>query len=896
MRFFEFFERTVFIQKMKLLYRFTVCLAFLALAFVGCSEDEQIDNREPNYGYVQFRLFKAASYDAEQTRAVKPTLDYLSEACKVRVMLAYGETTLAQTMTLSAGAEGAAEFGLRSDKLKLLTGEYQIVTFTLFDADDQPIYNGAPTASTTIKVTEGGLSMADLTVNVTPRGSVRFTLVKRFSEPEATRASEEGEYTFDEIRRVNLTVLNKTTNVRTTFEKLKGTFSIHFDESDNEENGYQTSSIECDTTLSLTAGNYRITSLVAYDESGMVLDAMNNIAGSDFTVEDNRTTEANVPVEISATNEYLKDYYALRSIWESLNGESWYYVGESFPTGANWDFNKDPDLWGDQPGVQLHPNGRVARLDLSDFAFSGDMSPAIGQLTEMVELYLGNHNDVNLFTYDPTANDVTISERRRNRMEYHKEYLQKIHTATQFSEPCARALAEKGISIPATSLYQTKSESEIIDVKSGEQKQINLYDTNHGTLNNGLRSLPAEIGNLTKLEIFYIANSEIESLPEEMANLTSCTDIEIYNCPKMTHFPMAIAQMPELVSLNLSNNAQWSAEEIYAGLDALAKGPAREKIQILYARQNNLEELPASFSNMQHIGLLDLAFNKISVLHPLGKNVAPVQLYLDNNLIESLPRDEEGYFCNYDDVENFSIRYNRLKKVPNIFSADSRFTMVSVDFSGNQIDGFEGEEDGSYKGIRVNTLTLAANPLLTKYPTAIAKSNSLVEYVILRACNLDEIPEGAFTYENSIFLQSLDLSYNNLTDIPHEFHAGNMPYFYGLDISFNNFSEFPYEPLDCAGLTVFAIRSQRNEKGERCLREWPTGIYQHVGLRGLYLGSNDLRKIEDTISTLCYYLDISDNPNIIFDASDICYAWSVGAYILLYDKSQNIINCDAMLN
>ncbi|MBR3931038.1 MAG: hypothetical protein IKJ46_00460, partial [Tidjanibacter sp.] len=87
----------------------------------------------------------------------------------------------------------------------------------------------------------------------------------------------------------------------------------------------------------------------------------------------------------------------------------------------------------------------------------------------------------------------------------------------------------------------------------------------------------------------------------------------------------------------------------------------------------------------------------------------------------------------------------------------------------------------------------------------------------------------------------------------------------------------------------------RNSKGERTLSEWPTGIYQHFGLRGLYLGSNDLRVVDDTISTLCYYLDISDNPNIIFDAKDICYAWQVGAYILLYDKSQNILNCPIML-
>ena len=50
---------------------------------------------------------------------------------------------------------------------------------------------------------------------------------------------------------------------------------------------------------------------------------------------------------------------------------------------------------GAQPGVQLHDNGRVARLDLSGFGFRGDMPAAIGQLTEMIELYLGTQNDKN---------------------------------------------------------------------------------------------------------------------------------------------------------------------------------------------------------------------------------------------------------------------------------------------------------------------------------------------------------------------------------------------------------------------------------------------------------------------------------------------------------------------
>ena len=161
--------------------------------------------------------------------------------------------------------------------------------------------------------------------------------------------------------------------------------------------------------------------------------------------------------------------------------------------------------------------------------------------------------------------------------------------------------------------------------------------------------------------------------------------------------------------------------------------------------------------------------------------------------------------------------------------------------------------------------------------------------------NIDQIPEGSFEHENSIYMTSIDLSYNKLKDLPREIHAVNLPYLYGVELSFNCFEHFPFEPLDSFYLTVLGIRSQRNAKGERCLREWPQGIYNHTGLRGLYIGSNDLRKIDDTISTLIYYLDISDNPNIIFDASDICYAWQAGAYFLIYDKSQTILNCDAMV-
>ncbi len=871
-----------------------ICVATLA---GGCTTPNEEDGLEDGYGYVQFKLYKKASYVAPDkgTKASNDPLEWLSEAYKVEVLLAYGNNEISQTLTIEAGEGENAEWGTRSSKLKLLTGEYSLRKFSLFDAEDKVIYTDLPEGDSSFTVVGGGLTVHDITVNVQGRGKVQFCLTKDMEGFTGTRAGVEREYTFDEIDKVSIVLKRANSIEPTTIEKLPCKFDIHYDTSDNVEDGYKTSSIECDSLIWINTGVYEVVGYQTYAKDGVLLENNTSPKKQTFEIQDNKTTKANVSITLHEADEYIQDYYALKEIWESLDGKNWYYIGEEFARGSNWDFNKDVDLWGDQPGVKLHTNGRVAYIDVSNFGFSGEvLSPAIGRLSELVELYLGTHNDIN-YTYDPTLDrSKSLSERSRNRMKYHGEWLRSIHTPIQLSEPCARALAENNISIPATALYESMSEEEIIDPQSGIQRNIRLMDSSHGTLCNGLKHLPEEIGNLKKLEYLYIANSAIEDLPESMERLESLTDFELYNCSKMTQFPMVVTRMPNLVSVNIANNAQWSAEEIYKGLDGLATGPSKEKLQILYCRQNSLAELPASFKNMKKLGLLDLAFNKIEKLHPLGKEIAFVQLYLDNNRITEFPKDEEGYFCGYDDVETFSANYNRLTKVPNIFNAKSTFTMASVSFAGNQIDGFEGEEDGSYKGIKVETFTLTQNKFKS-YPKALAETNSLVAYIILRANEISEMEKGVFTYENSVNLTSLDLSYNKITKLPWDMHSANLPYLYGVDLSFNSFSEFPYEPLDSSGLTVFAVRSQRNSEGARCLKEWPTGIGNHRGLRGLYLGSNDLRVIDDAISTLIYYLDISDNPNIVFDASDICYAWSVGAYILVYDKTQNILNCSAMI-
>lgn len=858
-------------------------LAF-SLAFSGCAEVEEPDYRDQDYGYVQFKLYKEASY----TKAAQ--LEYLGDVAKLKVTLSFEDNLITQTLVVSAANADAAEYGLRSTRLKLLAGDYQVVTFSLLDKMDNAVYDGTVTGEqASFSVVPDGLCVHDLLASVRERGKVRFTLVKDMSDFQNTpqTKAKERNYTFDEVAYADISV--KSGNTTTVFEKIPAEFGIHFDESDDADDGYQTSSCVCDTLLSLTAGQYKVVSYSLFDSGKKLLETENNVKDNTFTIEDNKVTDADVPVKLRESDDYIKDYYALYEIWKSLNGEKWYYVGENYPRGANWDFNKDPDLWGDQPGVSLHANGRVAMINISDFGFFGDMSPALGQLTALVELYLGNHNDGNLIGYDPT---VPLGKGTANRFERHSEYLKTVHRVTQVSEPVARALAENGISIPEMELYESMNEEDIIEYGTGRM-MIQPKDMISGKINNGLKSLPKEIGNLTNLVQLFIANSEIESLPDEIANLRSCTDIEIYNCPKMTSFPMALTRMPNLALANLANNRQWSSEEVLKGLLGLCTGPSREKLQILYLNENNLEVVPKELKNMKKLGMIDFSSNKIHTIEEAwGNDIKPVQIYFDNNQLSEFPVDEKGVFCYMEDAETFSVRNNRFTEFPNIFDAGSLFAIVSIDFSYNHISSFPDD----FRGVYVQTLTIANNPELTEYPIEIAKSNSKIMNINFRGCNISKIPKGSFEYKNAIHLSSFDFSYNDLKDLPQEMHAGNMPYLYGVELSYNQFASFPWEPLDSQYLTVFAIRGQRDENGARCLSEWPTGIYQHRGLRGFYIGSNNLGKIEDTISTICYYLDISDNPEIVFDASDICYAYQMGAYILIYDKTQEIRNCDIMLN
>lgn len=861
-----------------LLLSAVICLASLS----GCTNDDAVDNRDHGYGYAQFKIYKEASFQ-ESTKASNDKLDFLSDACKIKVTLLYNNTTITQSIVLSAHDEANAEFGLRSAKLKLVTGDYTIQSFVLYDKLDNEVFIEQLTDNTAIHITEGGLTVKNLTVTATERGHVKFTFTKDLN---VVTKAEDSKYTFDEIAYVSLSLKELSTSETVTFNNLPTTFDIHFDESGT---GYRTSTLVTDTIPPIKAGKWRVTSYTTRNKEKAVLEVASTPSTDkyNFVVTDNATTEATVPIKMNESAEYIKDYLALKEIWDALDGPNWAYHGQSYTNGANWDFNKDVDLWGDQPGVQLHSNGRVALINISEFGIKGAMPSAIGQFSELIELYIGSHNDNNDEYIASTVGKAVNGTLAADRMALGKEYLDHLYGNPYrgLSTNLRRAYVELNKPLPG-GLRLNDDRKALWETDVPETKA----DTQFGTICNELTSLPPEIGKLKNLQTFDIANSTITSLPDEMEELTGLTDLEVYNCPKMTKFPMSITQLPALVSLNISQNKQWSASEIYKGLDALAKGPANKILQLLYVNNDNLEEVPESFNKLTKLGLISLTSNKISKIHPLGKDVHPSQLMYDNNLITEIPLGDDGYFCGFVDMETLSFSYNKLTKVPNMFSGVDGEDLGTANFSYNDITGFDDESN--FKTMQMTQINLEGNDL-TEYPAVINRTESRILQVMLKGNKISTFPEKSFTGKYSYYLESLDLSYNRITALPGDFDGVSLPYLNGIDLSNNGFSAFPYRPLDCSSLTVMIIRAQRDAQGNRCLKEWPSGISAHKGLRALYIGSNDLRKINDqTISYLIYYLDIADNPNIVFDASDICYYIKAGAFNLFYDRTQDIRNCD----
>ena len=906
------------IYKLYSKYFLSLLVSMLAVvAVTSCSDDDE-ELMQSGYGYVQFKLSKSTSAEAQSaSRTVTDRLERLADAKKIQVVLLHDGTTVSQTLLLNSYNDTNAEFGVRSDKLQLVAGVYRVVGYYLYDGVDELLYTGGSGDNSEFTVVSGGLHVQDLSANAASQGMVKFQLEKVLK----SRATEEG-YLFSSIAEVDVQVKNMFTREVTAFEKLKVTYETGYEESvgvDNPDDKYkEIGKASCDSVVWLPAGTYQVISYSAYSRSGASrseLESQVVVNGESFVVADNMLTEdAVIPIQLSETSENIKDYKALKEIWDKLGGKNWSYFGQEYPEGTNWNFNKELDMWGDQPGVTLDDHGRVTGLALSNFGISGFVPAAIGQLTELQILSLGSHDEKvggGLFGKQGIA--PGMSEDRKQQMRRHYENMFLKH---DLRADLSEMLQELINNDPAKKQIQKKA-------------RPTLKDTQIGVMTSNLTGVSRAVMRLTKLQQLYIANAPIvcndavdnfftsweengadseyaKAYSQEEAegklswsNMTDLTDIEVYNCKNLEKLPAFLYDLPEIQLLNIACNTGIKGDQLKEDWTALANDPdTGPKIQILYMGYNNLEEFPDGLDNagsdaplckMKKLGLLDLTDNKIKTVHSFGT--------------------EE--FCGFtNDVETFNFSNNKITYIPNIFDASSLYIMGSIDFSNNRIgenandsdkDGIRDVDEADFKGINANELSLANNRI-ENFPEELFKSNSPITVLNMSGNLLTKIDGDDLRRSEAgkewCPLETFDLRFNKLTEISGENFNPLIPYLQGIDLSYNCFSKFPTNPLNIDRLMAFAIRHQRDAQGERCLKEWPEGINAAGSCPNLYwfqIGSNDIRLVEEAPTTKIYMLDIADNPNITIDLTNVCSAISAGAYLLYYDKTQDIRGCDILL-
>ena len=168
---------------------------------------------------------------------------------------------------------------------------------------------------------------------------------------------------------------------------------------------------------------------------------------------------------------------------------------------------------------------------------------------------------------------------------------------------------------------------------------------------NSLQSIPSEIGNCTDLVFFDISYNDLTSLP---ATIGQMTKLVFFNClsNKISVIPAEIGSLVALDRLYFSNNKITSIPSEIGNLVNLRR---------LYLEDNDITSIPSTVGTMAGLDILSLSRNKISgIPKEIGQATGLQSFTLSNNEISSVP-SEIGKLSV---LNTFTIDHNKLTTLP----------------------------------------------------------------------------------------------------------------------------------------------------------------------------------------------------------------------------------------
>ena len=377
---------------------------------------------------------------------------------------------------------------------------------------------------------------------------------------------------------------------------------------------------------------------------------------------------------------------ALMALYNATNGASW-------TNKTNWGSDDKPV--GEWHGVTTDANGRVIALYLHSNGLSGEIPPALGNLSKLTTLHLSENS---LSGCVPAVlGDVTSNDFSRLGLPFcsDRPVLMALYNATDGANWSNKT--NWGTDKPLSEWHGVTTDA------NGRVTILNLWT-------NGLRGkIPAELGKLTNLTTLYLHRNHLNgAIPPQLGNLSNLESLFLRYNQLSGEIPVQLGNLSNLESLYLSGNSLSGCVPAVLGDVAsndfsrlgLPFCSDRPVLMALYNATNG-----ANWSNKTNWGtdkplsewhgvttdangrvtILNLWTNGLRGKIPaeLGKLTNLTTLYLHRNHLNGAIPPQLGNLSN---LESLFLRYNQLSgEIP--VQLGNLSNLESLYLSGNSLSG-----------------------------------------------------------------------------------------------------------------------------------------------------------------------------------------------------------------
>lgn len=290
-----------------------------------------------------------------------------------------------------------------------------------------------------------------------------------------------------------------------------------------------------------------------------------------------------------------------------------------------------------------------------------------------------------------------------------------------------------------------------------------------------IASLPAEIGNWTKLKKFKIVADQLTDIPAELGNLTELEEISISYCYALKNINGDLSQLAKVKTFNLAQDT--SLLGVPAGIGGML---ALENINFTKC-SNMAGSLPANIGDLKKLKTIEASDLKLNGEFPLSisncTELTSIKLN-GNALTGTLPSD----LNKLTKLTTLSLQKNKLSGDIPSFSGMELLSIL--DLSHNEFDG--DINYGFADLVNLTNLRLNNNKLKGSIPTDIF-SMPVLQYLYLNDNQLTGgIPGEIQNIQGSSQSQVYFELQNNLLSGPLPDELANQSKIYHFDVSNNN--------------------------------------------------------------------------------------------------------------